>query len=146
MYNKNKRPAVTCKAFLVGEDGFEPSKLKATDLQSAPFGRSGILPFIHPEYFPNEYNWSWWTDLNPRPADYKSAALPTELHQLIIISGIPWRRLSPDDLIIIPQIFLNVKRFFECFQIVHISSKSLKSRRQDSNLRHLAPKASTLPN
>ena len=27
--------------------------------------------------------WSWWTDLNPRPADYKSAALPTELHQRI---------------------------------------------------------------
>ena len=27
--------------------------------------------------------WSWWTDSNPRPADYKSAALPTELHQQI---------------------------------------------------------------
>ena len=27
------------------------------------------------------FNWSWWTDSNPRPADYKSAALPTELHQ-----------------------------------------------------------------
>ena len=27
--------------------------------------------------------WSWWTDSNPRPADYKSAALPTELHQLV---------------------------------------------------------------
>ncbi len=27
--------------------------------------------------------WSWWTDSNPRPADYKSAALPTELHQPI---------------------------------------------------------------
>jgi hypothetical protein len=27
------------------------------------------------------YMWSWWTDLNPRPADYKSAALPAELHQ-----------------------------------------------------------------
>ena len=26
-------------------------------------------------------NWSWWTDSNPRPADYKSAALPAELHQ-----------------------------------------------------------------
>ena len=26
---------------------------------------------------------SWWTDLNPRPADYKSAALPTELHQRV---------------------------------------------------------------
>ena len=25
--------------------------------------------------------WSWWTDSNPRPADYKSAALPTELIQ-----------------------------------------------------------------
>ena len=39
-------------------------------------------------------DWSWWTDSNPRPADYKSAALPAELHQrntttrecLIIIS------------------------------------------------------------
>ena len=29
--------------------------------------------------------WSWWTDSNPRPADYKSAALPTELHQLIAV-------------------------------------------------------------
>ena len=27
--------------------------------------------------------WSWWTDSNPRPADYKSAALPAELHQRI---------------------------------------------------------------
>jgi hypothetical protein len=29
---------------MVEEDGFEPSKLKATDLQSAPFGHSGIPP------------------------------------------------------------------------------------------------------
>ena len=27
--------------------------------------------------------WSWWTDSNPRPADYKSAALPAELHQQV---------------------------------------------------------------
>ena len=33
------------RTFLVGEDGFEPSKLKATDLQSAPFGHSGIPPY-----------------------------------------------------------------------------------------------------
>ena len=46
---------------------------KTTDLQSAPFGHSGNLPYYD--------RWSWWTDLNPRPADYKSAALPTELHQ-----------------------------------------------------------------
>ena len=30
--------------FVVGEDGFEPSKSVTTDLQSAPFGRSGTLP------------------------------------------------------------------------------------------------------
>ena len=28
---------------------------------------------------------SWWTDSNSRPADYKSAALPTELHQHLFI-------------------------------------------------------------
>ena len=27
--------------------------------------------------------WSWWLDSNPQPADYKSAALPIELHQRI---------------------------------------------------------------
>ena len=32
---------------------------------------------------PLKNGWSWWTDSNPRPADYKSAALPTELHQRI---------------------------------------------------------------
>ncbi|MDF2503781.1 MAG: hypothetical protein K0R06_1272 [Clostridium sp.] len=29
---------------LVEEDGFEPSKAELTDLQSAPFGHSGIPP------------------------------------------------------------------------------------------------------
>jgi hypothetical protein len=31
--------------FLVEEDGFEPSKSLITDLQSAPFGHSGIPPY-----------------------------------------------------------------------------------------------------
>lgn len=53
---------------------------KATDLQSAPFDRSGTPPDTSIcDYV--ESNWSWQTDLNPRPADYKSAALPTELRQ-----------------------------------------------------------------
>ena len=34
--------------FLVGEGGFEPPKSVTTDLQSAPFGRSGILPYVKP--------------------------------------------------------------------------------------------------
>ena len=31
--------------FVVEEDGFEPSKSLTTDLQSAPFGHSGIPPY-----------------------------------------------------------------------------------------------------
>ena len=30
-------------------------------------------------------SWSWREESNPRPADYKSAALPTELRQQISI-------------------------------------------------------------
>ena len=32
--------------FLVGEDGFEPSKRYAADLQSVPFGHSGTPPYV----------------------------------------------------------------------------------------------------
>ena len=109
----------TAKAFtltvLVGEGGFEPPKALPADLQSVPFGHSGIPPYysglqaFHQKNISNHRNmfshakaletprstvpvnrkseravsntWSWWTDSNPRPADYKSAALPTELHQ-----------------------------------------------------------------
>ena len=34
---------------------------------------------IYTEIFESE--WSWREESNPRPADYKSAALPTELRQ-----------------------------------------------------------------
>ena len=34
--------------FLVGAGGFGPPKSLTTDLQSAPFGRSGTLPIIKP--------------------------------------------------------------------------------------------------
>ena len=53
------------RLLLVEGGGFEPPKAQLTDLQSAPFGHSGI-----PRY------WSWWRESNPQPADYKSAALP----------------------------------------------------------------------
>ena len=79
---------------MVEGGGFEPPKVEPADLQSAPFGRSGTPPKIKPRILLEQYaavnrnnlkrrikNWSWWTESNPRPADYKSAALPTELHQ-----------------------------------------------------------------
>ena len=34
------------------------------------------------------FYWSWWRDSNPRPADYESAALPTEPHQRVKIHNV----------------------------------------------------------
>ena len=45
MHNKNPADIVDRIFALVGEGGFEPPKHDATDLQSAPFGHSGILPY-----------------------------------------------------------------------------------------------------
>ena len=64
---------------LVGRGGFEPPKSKTSDLQSDPFGHSGICPYL-------VLLWSRWLDSNPQPADYKSAALPIELHRQLLAS------------------------------------------------------------
>ena len=61
---------------MVGEGGFGPPKSETTDLQSAPFGRSGIPPDIKLNVQRRPCGWSWWTESNHQPADYKSAALP----------------------------------------------------------------------
>ena len=68
------------KIYLVEGGGFEPPKASPADLQSDPFGRSGTPP---KQRFHNTSDWSWRWDLNPQPADYKSAALPIELRQRI---------------------------------------------------------------
>ena len=60
---------------MVGRGGFEPPKSKTSDLQSDPFGHSGICPFMKLK------KWSRWSESNQQPADYKSAALPIELHR-----------------------------------------------------------------
>ena len=43
--SKNPDHPDGCSEFLVGEGGFEPPKSLTTDLQSAPFGHSGIPPY-----------------------------------------------------------------------------------------------------
>ena len=79
--NRTEKSTCICKCFfLVGAGGFGPPKSETTDLQSAPFGHSGTLPY---SVIARAGRWSWWTDSNPRPADYKSAALPAELHQRV---------------------------------------------------------------
>jgi hypothetical protein len=40
-----------------------------------------LVPFRRASCGASPKRWSWRRDLNPRPADYKSAALPTELRQ-----------------------------------------------------------------
>ena len=68
-----QRKTCRSKSFLSGGRGrirtIEAKRSRFTVCPLWPLGNSPIL------------NWSWWTDSNPRPADYKSAALPTELHQ-----------------------------------------------------------------
>ena len=62
---------------MVEGEGFEPSKAEPSDLQSDPFDRSGTPP----HYERPKTNWSRRWDSNPRPTDYKSVALPTELRR-----------------------------------------------------------------
>lgn len=53
------------------------------------FGRNGEWLTFHESPYLIELlvkKWSWWTDSNPRPADYKSAALPAELHQRVSLT------------------------------------------------------------
>ena len=88
------------KSFLlVGDGGFGPPKSKDNRFTVCPLWPLGNTP---------TKKWSWWTDLNPRPADYKSAALPAELHQRFSL-------YSLECLYIITQVFEKVKRFLKSF-------------------------------
>ncbi len=87
-------------------DGFEPSKSLTTDLQSAPFGHSGIPPcdikfgagernrtinllitnqllcllsYTSMQQNRAVYKWCLGAELNHRHGDFQSPALPTEL-------------------------------------------------------------------
>ena len=79
-----------------GEDSNLRSPQGAADLQSAAINHSATRPFS--QLFsragpPDGTNWSWRRDLNPRPSDYKSDALPTELRQpgkLFILAEFSW--------------------------------------------------------
>ena len=44
-FHHKKPPSMRTAVFVVGEDGFEPSKRNAADLQSVPFGHSGTPPY-----------------------------------------------------------------------------------------------------
>ena len=82
------------RILLVEGDGFEPSKAQLTDLQSAPFGHSGIPRRCSRTEYYSTFNanvqcifWSWRRESNPQPADYKSAALPLSHASKSLTSG-----------------------------------------------------------
>ena len=82
-------PAFETNLFLgvnmVERGGFEPPKAEPADLQSAPFGHSGTSPqWGSLSILP----WSQRRESNPRPTDYKSVALPSELRWLYDASQI----------------------------------------------------------
>ena len=92
---KNSLKRVRFRLFLVERDGFEPSKSVTTDLQSAPFGHSGISPYgagdrnrtnnllitnqLLCQLSYTSRSWCLGAESNHRHRDFQSLALPTEL-------------------------------------------------------------------
>ena len=66
---------------VVGVIGFEPIQSETTDLQSAPALQLRRTPWHFVAQSCVIGIVSRWRDSNPRPADYKSAALASELHR-----------------------------------------------------------------
>ncbi len=85
-------PPTGCVATIAPEDAGEPEGKNLPDLQEAArkveaYGnpRKPAQNLVHQENssgFKRSRCWSWRRGLNPRPSDYKSDALPTELRQL----------------------------------------------------------------
>ena len=73
---------------MVGREGFEPSKAEGRQIYSLMRLTASLPPrrcrrseprCVHSGTSPPRGSgggWSWRRELNPRPADYKSAALP----------------------------------------------------------------------
>ena len=88
--------------------------IRTTEVIDDRFTVCSLWPLGKPSIFSYQLDWSWWTDLNPRPADYKSAALPTELHQHFIKSS------CLSDLFSIPHAGVFVNRFVRNYCILVI--------------------------
>ena len=92
--------------------------IRTTEVIDDRFTVCSLWPLGKPSIFSYQLDWSWWTDLNPRPADYKSAALPTELHQRFSLF---YKRFCfvfvslVDCSYIIPYEVPNVNTFFKLF-------------------------------
>ena len=77
IFGHNKKPVR--KPYGFGGSGW----IRTTEAKRNRFTVCPLWPLGNTPILNLRKNWSWWTDSTPRPADYKSAALPTELHQLV---------------------------------------------------------------
>ena len=75
----NKDKTNNCTINWLGEQDSNLRRRTPADLQSAPVGHFGISPF---------FTSSRWRDSNPRPADYKSAALANWATSAV--KGVEW--------------------------------------------------------
>lgn len=71
-----KQKGASFNLLLIGGRGW----IRTTEVTDDRFTVCSLWPLGNSPIFTFK-KWSWWTDSNPRPADYKSAALPAELHQ-----------------------------------------------------------------
>ena len=93
------------KQIKVGEDGFEPPKVKTSRFTVCPIWPLWYLPNM--SELRNTFQvLSRWRDSNPRPADYKSAALANWATSAELVSGCKSRNNF-----LIHQIFGNIFLF-----------------------------------
>ena len=82
--NSPRCPRIPDYVWWRGEDS-NLRRRSPSDLQSDPFGHSGTSPYMSFSaplcLAPDISNQSRWSESNRRPTDYKSVALPTELHR-----------------------------------------------------------------
>ena len=102
LFSTKKRHPKGYRFLVVGRGRFELPKSVTSDLQSDPFGRSGIFPYMKLKRSLT-FAWSWRLESNPQPADYKSAALPVELHQHVV--GASGRNRTTDTGIFSPLLY-----------------------------------------
>jgi hypothetical protein len=92
-------------------------------------------------------NWSWRLDLNQRPTDYKSVALPTELRQLVLFIFQIWsgkRDSNPQPtawkavalpIELFPHVYYLIIAYHKNYAKIIFCNNKAWWREQDSNLR-----------
>ena len=94
IYTKMQRKTRLYSQFLAKKSCFGGQRwIRTTEVEDVRFTVWSIWPLWNlPIFRCSSFSlWSRWLDSNPQPADYKSAALPIELHRRVV----PWGGIEP---------------------------------------------------